>query len=122
LESDWQYIEALLGMTSVELNSDMSSRGDGQNIGGQLKSEIYWSPFNIGAKDSYGLSILPAGSRSFFFFDFIGLQTQARFNVVNDLSEEPPLRYREISYLSKGINRAAVLPAQGTGVRCVKVD
>ncbi|MEM8896333.1 MAG: FISUMP domain-containing protein, partial [Bacteroidota bacterium] len=121
-ESDWQYIETLLGMNPLELDVDMTSRGDGQNVGGQLKSKMYWSPFSLGAKDSYGLTVFPAGSRSFAFFDFIGLQAQARFNVVNDLTAEPPLRYREFSYLSRGINRAEAQLVQGTTVRCVKVD
>jgi uncharacterized protein (TIGR02145 family) len=119
-ESEWLALEALVGMDSAELNINGSSRGSNRNVGGQLKADTLWSPFNIGGRDAYGMAILPVGYRFILFFDFTGLQTITRYNVVNDLAIGPELRYREFSYLSKGITRQDGSTIQGAPIRCVE--
>ncbi|MCZ4407271.1 FISUMP domain-containing protein [Cryomorphaceae bacterium 1068] len=119
-ESDWLTMEEVMGMPTQELTTDGPERGRGRNIGGQLKADQFWSPFNIGGADTYGFGALPLGYRFFVFIDFVGLQTTARFHVPNDLGSDPELHYRGFSYLSMGISKISAQLGEGMSIRCVQ--
>ena len=118
-ESEWQELEMLIGMPEVYLDFTSSSRGGNQNIGGQLKTDDLWVPFNLGAVDAYGFSVKPAGYRFFFISDFTGRATLAKFFVKNDLSEFPLLYTREFLYLSRAVPKNTGQVNQGTSIRCI---
>jgi uncharacterized protein (TIGR02145 family) len=117
-ESDWQTMESVMGMTEFELDLQ-TVRGNLTKLGGQLKSMDLWGPFNRGATDSYGFSVLPAGYRYNVLFDFTGLAGTARIAVPNDLFLSIPLFSRDFSFLSWGIEKSVPLMSQGLSVRCV---
>ena len=120
VESEWLALEDLVGMDMDQLNTTGSARGRNRNVGGQLKSTMYWAPLNYGGSDLYGLSILPVGYRLPQFLDFIRAQSASRFSAVNDLAVGPLLWYREFVGLSRGITREEALPSFGHPIRCVQ--
>lgn len=61
-DEDWQELELTLGMTASELNLT-GFRGVAEDVGGKMKSTIWWSAPNTGANNQSGFSGLPGGIR-----------------------------------------------------------
>lgn len=63
-DTEWQQLEAALGMPAGELGQ-VGYRGAAQNVGGRMKSTAIWNEPNTGASNQSGFLGYPGGSRRY---------------------------------------------------------
>jgi uncharacterized protein (TIGR02145 family) len=118
-DEDWKTLEFTLGMEGDEL--DMTGyRGQGLNIGNQLKFEAEWMESGSTTANSSAFNGLPNGGRSGFDGIFGGRYTTAFWWTGTETTISNEAYYRELFFNNSGINRNVYSKEHGFSVRCVK--
>lgn len=118
-DEDWKTLEFTLGMDGDEL--DMTGyRGQGVNIGDQLKFEAEWMESGSTSANSSAFNGLPNGGRSGFDGIFGGRYTTAFWWTATEAFVTNEAYYRELFFNNNGINRNTYTKEHGFSVRCVK--
>lgn len=83
-DTEWAQLELTLGMPVSQLDSISANgygavRGEGQNVGGQLKALTTWDAPNTGATNASGFSALATGQRRMPGSGYSGSGTEATF-------------------------------------------
>jgi uncharacterized protein (TIGR02145 family) len=117
-DEEWKTLEMNLGMSSADA-SRPQYRGEFENVGGKLKSILYWNLPNTGATNETGFNALPGGIR-YASGDFIllGLKNYL-WTSTEDNSTNATIRILE--YNRNSIYRGPNFPkANGYSVRYVE--
>lgn len=83
-DADWAQLELALGMPVSEVDSLSPAgsgawRGEGANVGGQLKATTTWDDPNTGANNTSGFAAKASGQRAMPGAGYQGLGTMAAF-------------------------------------------
>lgn len=116
---EWQLAEAFLGVPASELGLVNVGRGVAENVGGRMKSTIYWYAPNTGATNASGFSGRPGGLRNGDSGIFSGLNTTGYWWSASEVSWDYAW-FRTLHTGSAGVSRQNNTKRFGLCVRCIR--
>jgi uncharacterized protein (TIGR02145 family) len=116
-DCEWMFLEGVLGMSIVEQESTDWRGGD---VGGKLKSFIYWNSPNIGASNITGFTALGGGCKNSFGIDEALLINACWWsNSLNEFNASTAF-YRILFKDTAEIARGSYSINNGFSIRCIK--
>lgn len=118
-DDDWKTLESYLGMPVDEVNSMASSRGEDENVGGQLKSTQFWASPNTGANNNSGFTAVPAGVK-WYNGTYYYPNADVHFWSITD-DDDGPITRNIINY-AQWVGRGHAWKNFGFSCRCIWDD
>ncbi len=117
-DTEWQLLEAELGMPEVELGQT-GWRGAAENVGGKMKAITLWEEPNAGAINESGFTAYPSGFRNYSEGFFYLRGSVVSWWLASESIEENAWA-RDLFFDQEGIARYYGLKRNGVCIRCLR--